>query len=83
MFGFGGGDDFVEDMIILDMLECGNCRGRCTCGYGRQNQRQQRLGCGRCYGSCGCSGYDSFGNLLETAVEVAIVEEIIEDFGGW
>lgn len=89
MFGdFFGGDDIVEEIveeaIILDMLECGNCRQVCTCGYGRAPMRQQRLAaCGRgCYhGQCSCAGYDPFGNLLEAMVVEEIVEGIADGFG--
>lgn len=91
MFGdFFGNDDMVEEIIeeavILDMLDCGNCRGTCTCGYGRPVQSgfgaplgQRRLGCGRCYGRCYCDGYDEFGNLLRAELAVELIEKISDD----
>lgn len=94
---FGGDDDniveeIVELAVLEELLECGNCRGRCNCGYQRQApvqrgygqpvQRQQRLlNCGNCYGTCGCAGYDPFGNLIR--MEIAMEEaEIIGDIIG-
>lgn len=83
-------EEIVEEEILLELLECGNCRGNCSCGYysrraqplRAQSMQQRRLAaCGQgCYhGQCSCAGYDPFGNLLEAMV----VEEIVEDiFGG-
>lgn len=90
MFGdfFDGGDDIVEEIIeeqiVLDMLECGNCRSQCTCGYyGRpvvQQPVRQRLACpGRCYhGSCNCAGYDPYGNLLRMEEQIIVTEAVVD-----
>lgn len=87
MFGgffSGDGDDIVEEVIevamVENMLSCGRCYGTCNCGHARQGMRPL-LGCGRCYGTCGCSGYDALGNLLAAEIAMEIVEDIFDGGG--